>query len=73
MDSVGRSIKINHCVDEYDDGWGGIYEEYYTDIVLCDSDNKTEKTIYRLNKFIGGSGNGIPVLSILNVVEAKRQ
>lgn len=68
-DSVGRSIKINHCVDEYDDEWTGVYKDYYTDIVLCDSDNKTEKTIYHLNKFEGGTSNGIPTLSIINVLE----
>lgn len=68
-DSVGRSIKINHCVDEYDDEWAGVYKDYYTDIILCDSDNETEKTIYHLNKFEGGTSNGIPILSIINVVE----
>ena len=68
-DSVGRSIKINHCVEEYDDEWSGVYKDYYTDIILCDSDNKTEKTIYHFNKFEGGTSNGIPILSIINVIE----
>ena len=68
-DSVGRIIKINHCVDEYDDEWTGIYKDYYTDIILVDNDNKTEQLIYHLNKFEGGTGNGIPTLAIINVLE----
>lgn len=68
-DSVGRSIKINHCVDEYEDEWIGVYKDYYTDIILCDSGNETGKTIYHFNKFEGGTSNGIPILCILNVLE----
>lgn len=68
-DSVGRSIKINHCVDEYEDEWVGVYKDYYTDIILCDSGNETGKTIYHFNKFEGGTSNGIPTLSIINVVD----
>lgn len=68
-DSVGRSIKINHRVDEYEDEWVGVYKDYYTEIVLCDNDNKTEKKLYRLTKFVGGTSNGVPLLSILNTLE----
>lgn len=68
-DSVGRSIKINHCVDEYEDEWTGVYKDYYTEIILCDNDNKTEKKIYRLSKFVGGTSNGVPLLSILSTLE----
>lgn len=68
-DSVGRSIEINHCVDEYEDEWTGVYKDYYTEIVLCDNDSKTKKKIYRLTKFVGGTSNGVPLLSVLSTLE----
>ena len=68
-DSVGRSIIINHCIDEYEDEWTGVYKDYYTEIVLCDNDNETKEKLYRLSKFVGGTSNGVPLLSVLSILE----
>lgn len=68
-DSVGRSIRINHCVEVYEDDWIGTYEEYYTDIVLCDVGENTGELLYRFNKFVGGIGSGTPTLCIINVMD----
>lgn len=68
-DSVGRSIKINHCVKVYEDEWVGTYKDYYTDIVLCDTGENTGKLLYRMNKFVGGLSSGTPTLCIINVMD----
>lgn len=67
-DSVGRSIKINHCVEVYEDEWIGTYKNYYTDIILFDNVDSTGKLLYRMNKFVDGLSSGFPTLCIINVM-----
>lgn len=71
IDSVGRSIKINHHINVYTDPDIGTYTEYYTDIELCEPNTQEGKILYRLDKFQDGTSNGIPLLSIVNTMDGE--